>query len=106
MNGELFTQIAMCIISIIGALISAYLIPYIKTKVATADLERFMEYVKIAVRCANQIFTPEEWKEKKAYVVAQAKAFIENNLKITLTDEQIDTIIEGLVNLTKEEGKK
>ncbi len=106
MNGQLFTQIILAILSILGALISAYVIPFIKTKMSEADMQRLVEFVKIAVRCANQIFTPEQWEQKKQYVLNLAKEFIETNLKITLTDEQIDAIIEGLVNIVKSEDKK
>lgn len=101
MNGELFTQIILAIISIIGALVSAYVIPFIKAKMTQADMQRLVEFVKIAVRCANQIYTPEQWAQKKEYVLNLVKEFIESNLKIKLTDEQIDAIIEGIVNLIK-----
>jgi len=101
MNGELLTTIILAIISIAGALVSAYVIPFIKSKTTAGDWDRLIEFVKIAVRCANQIYTPEEWKEKKEYVVNQVQAFILTSLKIELTLEQIDTIIEGVVNEIK-----
>ena len=101
MNGELFTQIILGVLTIVGALISAYVIPFIKSKMTEADMQRLVEFVKIAVRCANQIFTPEQWAEKKEYVLNLVKEFVETNLKIKLTDEQIDAIIEGIVNLIK-----
>ena len=106
MNGELFTQIILGILTIVGALVSAYVIPFIKTKITDADMQRLIEFAKIAVRCANQIFTPEQWEQKKEYVLGLVKEFIETNLKITLTDEQINAIIEGLVNIVKSEDKK
>lgn len=106
MNGEIFTQIVLAIITIVGAVVSAYVIPFIKSKITDADMQRLLEFVKIAVRCANQIFTPEQWAEKKNYVVRLAKEFIAQNLKIELTDEQVDAIIEGLVNIVKSEDKK
>ncbi len=106
MNGEIFTQIVLAIITIIGALVSAYVVPFIKTKITDADMQRLMEFVKIAVRCANQIFTPEQWEQKKQYVLNLVKEFIETNLKIALTDEQINAIIEGIVNEIKSIDKK
>lgn len=101
MNSELFTQIVLAVITIVGALVSAYVIPFIKSKMTQADMQRLVEFVKIAVRCANQIFTPEQWEKKKEYVLNIVKEFIEANLKIKLTDEQINAIIEGIVNLIK-----
>lgn len=101
MTPELFTKLMTAVFSIIGILISAYLIPYIKTKMTAQDIEKLVEYAKIAVRCANQIFTPEQWKEKKGYVMQLVQNFMEENLHIKLTEQQIDTIIEGLVNEVK-----
>lgn len=105
MNSDLFVKVAMCIISLICALISAYVIPYIKTKAKAADLDKLMEFARIAVRCANQIYTPDQWLDKKNYVVNQVQAFILANLKIELSEDQIDTIIEGLVNEVKKMDK-
>lgn len=101
MNSEIFTQIALMIIGIAGALVSAYVIPYIKAKANKQDVDRLMEFARVAVRCANQIYTPEQWLDKKNYVVNQVQAFILANLKIQLSEEQINTIIEGLVNEVK-----
>ena len=101
MNGQIFTQIALMIISIVGALVSAYVIPYIKSKTTKSDWDKLIEFVKIAVRCANQIYTPEQWEDKKKYVVNQVQAFILTSLKIELTVDQINTIIEGVVNEIK-----
>jgi len=106
MTPEVFTKIMTAIFSILGILISTYLIPYIKSKMTAQDIERLTAFAKIAVRCANQIFTPEQWEEKKQYVVDMVKEFMDKNLHITLTDEQIHTIIEGLVNEVKKEDKK
>lgn len=103
MDNQIITQLALIIISIVGALVSAYVIPYIKSKASAEDLEKLMNYAEIAVRCANQIFTPEQWAEKKAYVVNQVKTFMETALKVKFTDEQIDTIIEAFVNIAKQE---
>ena len=61
MNSDLFVKVAMCIISLICALISAYVIPYIKTKAKAADFDKLMEFAWVAVRCANQIYTPDQW---------------------------------------------
>lgn len=106
MTPEVFTKIMTAIFSILGILISTYLIPYIKSKMTAEDIDKFIAYAKIAVRCANQIFTPEQWEEKKQYVMDMVKVFMDDNLHIKLTDEQIHTIIEGLVNEVKKEDKK
>lgn len=106
MTPEVFTKIMTAIFSILGILISTYLIPYIKSKMTAQDIEKLIAYAKIAVRCANQIYTPEQWEEKKEYVVKMVQEFMEKNLHIALTEDQIHTIIEGLVNEVKREDKQ
>lgn len=106
MNGEIITRVALIVIAAVFALIGAYVIPLIKTKIGSENMEKLMEFVKTAVRCANQIFTSEQKQEKKEYVVRAVKEFAEKNLNVKFTDEQIDTIIEGVLNGIKSLDKK
>ena len=69
MDTKVFMTIAMAIISIAGALVSAYVIPWIKSNVSAKDLETITFWVRFAVRCADQLFTPKEWEKKKEYVM-------------------------------------
>lgn len=101
MTEELFVKIILAIITIIGGLVSAYVIPYLKAKFSTEQLDTLTYYITVAVRCAEQIYTPEQWAEKKSYVTTYAKDVINDLVKINLTDEQLDAIIEGIVNEVK-----
>jgi len=101
MTEKLFVEIALAVISIISALVSAYFVPYLRSRFSAEQLAIFERYVERAVRCAEQIFTPEEWEQKKEYVLEYSKGIINNLVKINLTDEQINTIIEGIVNEVK-----
>ena len=77
------------------------MIPYIKTKFTSEQLQTLSQYIGYAVKAANQIFGTEEGQKKKAYVVNIAKEIINERLKIKITDEQLDAIIEGIVNEVK-----
>lgn len=96
MSGEIFTKIILALITIISGLVSAYVIPYLKSKVREQDLARLFEIVDKAVKCAEQIYTPEEWQQKKVYVVNYVKSWL-GAVNIQITNEQLDTIIEGIV---------
>jgi hypothetical protein len=48
---------------------STYLIPWLKTKLDTAKLEKMNKWVAIGVSAAQQLYTQEQWAEKKQYVV-------------------------------------
>lgn len=101
MNGELLVKIVLAIISICGALVTAYVIPFIKSKISSTELNKLFEYVKIAVRCAEQIYTVEQWQEKKGYVMNYVMNIMNEKLHIDLSYDQIDTIVEGIVNEVK-----
>lgn len=101
MNGELLVKIVLAIISICGALVTAYVIPFIKSKISSTELNKLFEYVRIAVRCAEQIYTVEQWHEKKEYVMNYVINIVNEKLHIDLSYDQIDTIVEGIVNEVK-----
>jgi len=97
MDTKVFMTIAMAIISIAGALVSAYVIPWIKTKISAQDMETIVFWVRFAVRCADQLFTPEQWAEKKQYVMNYI-IDMANKLGIKLTEQDINVLIESAVN--------
>lgn len=101
MTNELFLKIVSAVITIIFALISAYVIPYFKAKVSQDQINTFNYYLDLAVRCANQIFTPEQWQEKKTYVMNYLTNVVNDKLKLTLSEEDLSNLVEGKVNEIK-----
>lgn len=72
------TPIINAIIALIAALVSAFLIPWLKSKVEAGKLAQYKEWVTIAVKAAEQIYTGTgRGEEKKKYVVEflEAKGF-------------------------------
>lgn len=87
------TPIINAVIALVAALVSAFLIPWLKNKVAADKLAQYKEWVTIAVKAAEQIYAGTgRGEEKKKYVVAflQAKGF-----KIDF--DSIDNMIEAAV---------
>lgn len=105
MTNEIFLTIVKSIITILMGLISAYLIPWIKSKISQAQLDQIDKYLELAVRCANQIYTPEEWEKKKEYVMAYMLNLVNSKFTLSLSIEDIDLMIEGMVNSVKESNK-
>ena len=58
-------QILNAIITIICLVITGILIPLIKAKIGQEKFNQIRQFTEIAVRSAEQLYTPEEWKEKK-----------------------------------------
>ena len=100
MNNEMVSVIVKAVVAVLSVLITSVVIPYIKGKIGENKYNEIKYYVEYAVRCAEQIYTPEQWQEKKAYV----KEYIirkANEFGIDMTEEDINVLIEGIVNEVK-----
>lgn len=96
----MLTVIIKAVVAVLSVLITSVLIPYVKGKIGENKYNEIKFYVEYAVRCAEQIYTPEQWAEKKAYV----KAYIirkASEFGIDMTEEDLDILIEGVVNEVK-----
>ena len=95
------TQIILAIITLIGGIIARYLIPWIKDKLDDRQYTVFATLVRVGVFAAEQLFTSEQWKEKKQYVVDLLE---ENGYKVDVTS--VDALIEATVReLRIEQGQ-
>ena len=85
--------IISAVIALIAALITTFLIPYIKGKISKQQYDRLLEAVRIAVAAAEQIFTsPQSGADKKQYVQEFLAA-----QGYDVADQEIDTMIEATV---------
>ena len=100
MTPEMITKVTECVLTVIVLLVSAYLIPWLKTKISEEKLKELEKFCEQAVRAAEQLYTPEEYKLKKAYVLPLINEQIEK-LGLGLNEAEIDAIIEGIVNYVK-----
>ena len=101
MTNELFIKIVGAIITILVALITGFIIPWLKSKVDGEQTKKLAYYIGMAVRCAEQIYTPEQWMEKKLYVTNYITNLVNDTFKLTLSPQDIDVLIEGAVNEIK-----
>ena len=97
---ELTTVACRCLIMLLATAITTVLIPYLRTRIGDDKWTQLQEYAAYAVRCAEQVYTPEEWERKKSYVYGRVlqKA---NELGMGLDERDIDLLVEGVVNLVK-----
>lgn len=85
--------IISAVIALIAALITTFLIPYIKGKISKQQYDRLLEAVRIAVAAAEQIFTsPQSGADKKQYVQEFLAA-----QGYDVSQREIDTMIEATV---------
>lgn len=87
------TTVIEAVLALIGALITAFLIPWIKSKTSAEKLEQIELWVTVAVEAAEQIYTGSgKGAQKKAYVLE----FL-NSKGFDLDWEEIDMMIESAV---------
>ena len=94
MNEQVFNIILLCI-PVIGAVITGILVPYVKTKISSTQMEEITKWVNKAVDAAEVLFdTPKSGEEKREYVIDVIdKKF--NSKKEVITREQIRILLES-----------
>lgn len=88
------------IVTIIIGVISVFLIPWLKQKVGEAKWKKIQEITEYAVRYAEQKYTPDQWMEKKNFVLCYILEQSEK-MNIDMTESDLDILVEGIVNLVK-----
>ena len=87
------TSIANAVIALIAAIITAFVIPWIRSKTTAVQFEKIKMWVTVAVEAAEQIYTGSgRGEEKKAYVVE----FL-NSKGFKIDAETLDKLIEAAV---------
>jgi len=96
-------MILKIVISICAALVTVYLIPYIKTLKEDKRYGQLLDMVEVAVKAAEQSLKNESGEFKKSEVLSYvAKWMQENGIKVT--QEQLDQLIECAVYQMKQEA--
>lgn len=87
------TTIVEAVFALIAAVVTAIVIPYIKSKTTEQQQKEINAWVKIAVSAAEQIYSgSSRGKEKKAYVLNWLKEH-----GVTVDESKLNAIIEAAV---------
>ena len=96
------TPIITTVLTLIFSLITAFLIPYIKTKVSAEQFATIKLWVQVAVQAAEMLYVGSgRGEEKKKYVIE----FL-NSKGFTLNAEEIENLIESAVSELKQSQVK
>lgn len=101
MDNEMITLIVKCVLAVVSVILTTYVIPWIKSSADAKKLAEIMEFCEKCVEAAEKKFTPEEWREKKLYVMT----LVSNQLSkvgIEMTTDEIDALVEGFVYSVKD----
>lgn len=98
------TPIINAAIALIGAVIVAFVVPWIKSKTTAQQRDDLIKWVKIGVSAAEQIFKgANRGAEKKAYVInfLKEKGF---EVDAATVNNTINNIVEAAVKQMNSEG--
>ena len=107
MKEEVF-KVILTIIPVLGAIITYFIVPFLKSKIGNEKFTQYKEWAVLGVKAAEMI-----WREtghgadKKEYVVNFLNELFNKN-EVVITEEQIEVLIEAAVqelnkNKVKEE---
>lgn len=101
---EITLLILKVIVSVCVALVTAYVIPYIKALKEDKRFESVIDMIELAVRAAEQTITGQgQGKIKKAEVIRFVSVWLSKN-GIEMSDEELSEIIEAVVYQMKQES--
>lgn len=100
MTPELTNKLIEAILTLLGIIITAYVVPWLKQKVGEQKYNNFIDFVDKCVKAADQIYDSEQWLDKKVYVVGLVQSYA-YKIGLGLDEAEIDAIIEGLVSVLR-----
>ena len=101
MNENLFNVI-LTVIPVIGAIITYFIVPFIKSSVSEKQLAQYKEWANLAVKTAEMLWRETgHGEDKKAYVVSFLNDMFNKN-KVVITEQQMEILIEAAVKEMKE----
>lgn len=106
MSQEMIKMIMDSVFTILSVLITAYVIPWIKSKIGALKYAQLVEYTEIAERAAKELF--KDNSDKREYVISVVTQYAENVLGMNVNENMVRMVLEGVYNLYKDsinEGK-
>lgn len=85
---------------IIVAVVTGVIVPYLKNIMGENKFNELKAWAEVFVRCAEQVFTAEEYKSKKRYVM-ECLSLKVSELGLKMEVKDIEHIVESTVNLVK-----
>ncbi len=90
------TPILVAIITVLGSIVTAYVIPLLKSKISTDKQQVVLSVADAVVLAVEQVFIALDGPDKKAQAVERVKAWLAK-YQITVDDSVIDDAIEAAV---------
>lgn len=97
---EILFKFIILILTVLGGVITYYIIPFIKSKTTLDQRKNLIFYTQLAIKLAESIYKEKgQGKFKKEYVITWLK-----KQGINFTEEQINTLIDSVVQYLNTQG--
>lgn len=96
MNDRIF-DLVLALIPVIGAVMTYFVVPYLKAAVRNAKLGQYHEWTRLAVKCVEIVWREAGYDGDKGDYVAGFLNRIFSSKKGMLSEEQIQVLIEAAV---------
>lgn len=97
---EILFEIIKVVVMVAALAITRYLVPWLREKIGADKLAAAEKWARYAVLKAQQVLWEQGGQDKKAYVMGFLKEILIAK-NITLSDEQLDVLIEAAVKQMK-----
>lgn len=87
-----YTELFQAIITLLAAVVTTFLIPFLKKKLSGEQLEEVRRWIGIAVEAAEQLYGTKTGQKKKEYVVS---FLLSKGIKIDV--DEVNAMIEAEV---------
>jgi LL-H family phage holin len=97
---DIIFELLKIVVMLAVLVFARYIIPYVQKRIGKENTELIAQWAKYAVLKAQQVLYSESGEDRKAYVTEFLKQLlIEKN--ISISDEQLDILIEAAVKQMK-----
>ena len=104
MNEGLF-KIILSLIPVLGAIVTYFIIPFLKEKIGTEKLSQYKEWATLAVKAAEMLWTESGMGSDKKQFVIDYLSKMFNEKKVIITEEQMNVLIEAAVQELNKDKK-
>lgn len=99
---DIVFEVIKLVVMLVALVAARYVIPYIKERIGADQMDTIAQWARYAVLKAQQVLWAETGEAKKEYVTEFLKELLKDK-KITITEEQLDILIESAVKEMKME---
>ncbi len=97
---EFIFEVIKVIVMIAALVITRYLVPWLKEKIGQGKLAQIEKWARYAVEMAQQVHWSQPGEDRKALVIEFLKEILTSK-NISISDEQLDVLIESAVKEMK-----